>query len=316
MSVTTRPTAPAARAGRRRLRGRKWTRQLGDYAFVAPAAIFIGIFALYPIYYAITGSFHNVTLSTLLTGTETFVGFGNYRQIFSDPSFTSAVQITVVFVALTVVIQFVIAFGFALLFNMRFPLSRFLRATVLIPFVLPTIVTGTIFTWILQKQTGVFNYLLTSIGLIRSPIGWLSDTTAALISVIIASVWLSVPFYMSLLLAGLQAIPPTLYEAASVDGANAWQKFWRITLPQMRGPVLITLVLGIIFTSNAFDVIYIMTAGGPLSATTTLPIYAYKAAFETFNYGTAFATTTLIFLVLLLVGALYIWLTRHEAVGE
>jgi multiple sugar transport system permease protein len=304
------PFPGTSRALRRRLPRAAATAQ--NYAFIAPAVIFLGVFAAYPIYYAIDGSFKNITLQTLLSGETGYIGLRNYQTIFDDPNFLAAVKTTAAFVGLTVAAQFVVAFGFALLFNVRFLFSRFLRALVLISFVLPTVVTGTIFTWMLQRQTGVVNYLLQSVHLIGHPVAWLSSTQGAFISVVIATVWLSIPFYMSLLLAGLQGISPDQLEAASIDGAGAWKRFWRITLPQMKGPVLITLVLGVIYTSNAFDVIYIMTGGGPLNATTTMPVYAYKQAFETFNYGTAFATTTLLFGFLVLVGGAYIWLIRRQ----
>jgi len=291
---------------------RRLGRTLGPYLFLLPATLFLAVFLLYPICTMLLFSFEQVNIGTLLTGNIPFVGFDNYRTILSDATFRSSLGVSLLFTLACLVFQFCIGFLLALLFNRPLPLVGVMRGSVMIAWMLPIVVSGTIFKWMLQSDAGIINYALQSIGLIHSPIQWLSDPKVALWGVIIANIWIGIPFNMSLLLAGLQGISAALYEAAVVDGANGINRFFRITLPLMRSTSLTVLMLGFIYTLNVFDLIYVMTGGGPVNATEVMPLYAYRIAFGEFDLGSGSAVATLMFLLLLVVSALYLFLIRRE----
>lgn len=298
-----------------KMRGRSIKQRLATYSFIIPALLFLGIFTIYPIFTMATMSFEQVDLGGISTGITPFVGFQNYRQVLSDAVFQQSVVTSLIFTAASVVFQFTFGFLLALLFNQRFPLAKLLRGLVMMGWVMPIVVSSTIFKWMLQQDTGIVNFFLLSLHIVHQPVSWLTDPHIALISPIIANVWLGIPFYMALLLAGLQGISPTLYEAAHVDGSNAFQRFRYVTLPLMRAPSLIVLTLGIIYTLNVFDLIYILTNGGPANATNVLPIYAYLQAFSYFNLGSGAAVTMLMFTFLLVVSIGYVFLMRKEGVS-
>jgi len=292
----------------------RWVRALTPYSFIIPALLFLSIFLIYPMFTNLLYSVERVDVGGLLTGVTPFVGLQNYQHVLGDPQFRSSVIILLIFTANCVTFQFIIGFLLALLFKDRFPLSGPMRGVLMVPWLLPMVVSGTIFKWMLQLQNGLFNYILLSAHLIHQPIAWLDDPHIALAGPIIANIWIGIPFNMALLLAGLQSISPSLYEAASVDGANLWHQFWRITVPMMRSQILAVLVLGIILTSNVFDLIYIMTGGGPVNATTTVPIYAYQSSFVFYDLGNGAAATVLLFIVLVIIASIYIALLNREEV--
>lgn len=285
--------------------GRRSQRRLGAYAFVAPAALFLLTFAVYPVLRAVWDSFHEVTVTTLLKGTAPFVGFDNYLAVLHDPAFWNSAVVSIEFTLFSVAGQFLAGLGLALLVNQRFPGSRFTRGAAMIPYVIPLVVSGTVFRWMFQQDTGIVNHALQQLGVIQQPVPWLSSPSFALTAVIVANIWVTVPLFMALLLSGLQSIPEATYEAAALDGATGWKRLVHITLPQMKGSVMITLTLGIIFALSAFDVIYIMTKGGPLNATTVLPFYAYAQSFEYFDYARGSAVTVLLCIPLILLSVAY-----------
>src|SRR5579859_6733834 len=320
MIFTSSPKRDAAELAMRkaasdRMAGKQWWRirqRLVIYSFVLPAILFLATFAIYPILTTAIMSFEQVDLSSFISGITPFVGLQNYRQVLSDMVFQRGVSTSLIFTVASVTFQFLIGFLLALLFNQRFPLSRILRGLVMMGWVLPIVVNATIFKWMLQQDAGIINYALEALHLRASPVPWLTDPHVALLSPIIANIWLGMPFYMAMLLAGLQSIPPNLYDAAQVDGANAFQRVRYITIPLMRSPSLIVLMLGIIYTLNVFDLIYILTNGGPADATNVLPIYAYQQAFAYFNIGGGAAVTMLMFGFLLVLSIGYLFLIRRE----
>jgi multiple sugar transport system permease protein len=180
---------------------------------------------------------------------------------------------------------------------------------------LPTVVSGSVFRWMFDGDFGVLNYALRELSLIDKNRYWLLDPDTALAGTILANIWVGIPFNMVLLLAGLQNIPTTLYEAASVDGANAWQRFWSLTLPLMRPVSLSVLLLGIIYTFKVFDLIYVMTGGGPVDATTVLPIETYNLSFKFFRFGEGAAAATMLLVALIGVALAYLFWTRREEVA-
>jgi multiple sugar transport system permease protein len=312
-------SAPAERIGisgtsrpRSRWRGRRAARA-GDYLFVLPAVLFVGLVMLYPLAYNIDLSLRDVNVGNVVRGGAEFVGLENYREAFGDPALWHALGVSLVYTGGSLAIAFVIGFALALLFARAFPASGTLRAILLLAWVLPTVVTGTVWRWMLDGESGVVNEGLQQLGLLGKPLFWLSDPDAAMPGVIAGTVWVLAPFVMVLLMAGLQGISPTLYEAAQVDGANAWRRFLHITLPLMRPVTLTVLLLSFIFTFKTFDNVYVMTRGGPGDTTMILPIQAYDAAFRFFKFSEGAVSTTVLMLVSVLLAAVYFWLSRREA---
>lgn len=290
-------------------------RHLQRYAFVAPALLYIALTMLYPVYSNLRMSLHDVNVGTFLSGDQPFVGLDNYRNLLDDPVFRKAILLSLLFTGGSLLFQFSIGFALALFFNRPFPGNGILRALLLLAWMLPTVVTGSLFRWMLDGDYGVMNYALQSVGLIEQDRYWLIDQSTALIGTIIANIWVGVPFNMVLLLAGLQHIPTTLYEAASIDGAGPWQRFYSVTLPLMRPVALSVLLLGLIYTFKVFDLIYVMTGGGPVDATTVLPIYTYQLSFDFFRFGHGAAAATLLLLGLVGVAIVYLWASRREEVA-
>jgi multiple sugar transport system permease protein len=288
-----------------------WRRRLSPYLFLLPAVAFLLAFAVYPIVTTVIYSFRSVTVTGLLTGQLPFVGLANYREVLSDPDFRHSVQISLIFTIASVAFQFVIGFALAVLFNERFPGRGVLRGLVMVGWVLPLVVVGTTFKWMFQSGTGVINALLKAVDPSLA-VGWLEQPHSSLTAIILTNIWLGVPFDMAMLLAGLQSIPATVYEAARIDGASAVQRFRYMTLPLMRGPSLIVATLGIIYTMNVFEIILIMTGGGPGDSTTVVPYFAYLRVFKFFKVGQASAVTVLMLCFLALVSALYLRLLRRS----
>jgi multiple sugar transport system permease protein len=297
-----------------RSRAVRW-RKASLYLFLLPAIAYITATMLYPIAYNMRMSVEDVNIRTFLSGDAPFVGFDNYRTVIDDPAFRHAIGISLIFTAGSLLFQFTLGFALALFFNQPFPGNGALRALFLLGWLLPTVVSGSVFRWMLDGDFGVINYALSELSLINEPRHWLIDPDTALTGTILANIWVGIPFNMVLLLAGLQSISPTLYEAASVDGANAWQRFHSLTVPLMRPVSLSVLLLGIIYTFKVFDLIYVMTSGGPVDATTVLPIYAYQLTFEFFRFSQGAAAATLLLVGLIGVAIAYLWWSRREEVA-
>ena len=286
--------------------------QFSRYFFVAPALLYITLTMIYPVLSNLRMSFYDVNVSTFLSNTAPFIGLGNYRKVIGDPAFQHALSLSLLFTAGSLLFQFSIGFALALFFNRPFPGNGLLRALLLLGWMLPTVVSASIFRWMLDGSFGVLNFFLRGLGLLHDTRFWLTDPNTALLGTIAANIWVGVPFNMVLLLPGLQSISASLYEAASIDGASRWQSFRYVTLPLMRPVALSVLLLGIIYTFKVFDVVYVMTGGGPVDATTVLPIYVYNLSFSFFRFGEGAATAILLLLALTVVAIGYLWLSRQE----
>ena len=239
---------------------------------------------------------------TFLATNQPWVGFDNYRTIFNDSEFWHSVRLSLTFTAGSIFFQFTIGFALAMLFAKPFTGNNVLRSMMLLGWLMPTILSGSIFKWVLDGDYGILNYALTSLNIISSNKYWLIDSDTALWGTVLANVWVGIPFNMLLLLGGLQGISPTLYEAASTDGANGWQRFRTVTLPLMLPVSLSVLMLGLIYTFKVFDLVYIMTKGGPVNATTVLPIYTYQKTFQSFQFGVGAAAAVFVLLRLVATG--------------
>ncbi|MBA3869815.1 MAG: sugar ABC transporter permease [Anaerolineae bacterium] len=280
--------------------------------FVVPMLIFIILMVGYPIFVNIQMSFYDVNVQTFRSGNAPFVGLDNYLKLLHDPAFLKAVTLSFTFTTISIILQFTVGFALALFFKNPFPGNGVLRAMLLLAWLLPAVVVGNIFRWILDGDYGVLNYFLQSIGFLQTKTYWLLNPNTALLGTILANAWVGIPFNMMLLLAGLQNIPETLYEAASIDGADSTKHFRYITLPMMRPVALGILLLTFIYTFKVFDLIYIMTAGGPVDATTVLPIHIYRLTFSFFRFAQGAAAAVLLLLGLLCLAIGYSRLIQRE----
>ena len=243
---------------------------------------------------------------------QVFVGLENYRTLLSHPVFMQALRQTFIFTIACLIAQFSIGFVLALFFSQKFPLCGPIRGTIVIGFMMPMSVTGLIWANMFQTNTGIINHMLLSIGIIQAPLEWLISGDLALISVIIANVWVGIPFNMLLLTAGLTNISTEVYESASIDGANLFQRLFYITFPLLRPAIMAVLMLGFIYMFRIFDLIMIMTNGGPLFFTQVLSTYSYRLAFTEHNFSQGATGGVILFLCLMAVGCFYLWLIRKE----
>jgi multiple sugar transport system permease protein len=298
--------------GRRVRRGSIRTSQWAAWAFLAPVTVYLALFYAYPLYKNLDLSLRDYTVMSFVHGGAPFAGLGNYRTVFADPTFTPALLHTLAFTAASLAFQFAIGLALAVFFQQHFPLSATLRALFLVPWLLPLIVSASTWSWMLNSDSGVINYALHLLGI--APVDWLTSPHWSLISVTIANIWIGIPFNLVLLYSGLQAIPPGLYEAAALDGANPWQRFTRITFPMLRPVSAITLLLGLIYTLKVFDIIWIMTRGGPVDSSTTFATWSYRLGFGNLlpAFGPGAAVGNLLVLIALAFGLLYIR-AQHKA---
>ena len=268
------------------------TRRLG-FLLALPAIIYITIFLVVPLVYNIWLSISDANGSNLITGDYHPTGFANYKEMLASPGFWNGVKLSAIFTIASLALQFLVGYALALFFRKPFPGNGIIRALLLVAWILPAVVTGTIFRWMFDSDFGVINYFLTSMHLVDKPVMWLTGPTTAMVAVVVANLWVGMPFNMLLILSGLHTIDDGLYEAAEVDGAGPIRTFFSITEPLMRPVVFSLLLLGVINTYKVFDLIYTMTKGGPVEATTTLPIFTYLQTFKVFNFGNGAAASML-----------------------
>ena len=268
------------------------TRRLG-FLLALPAIIYITIFLVVPLVYNIWLSISDANGSNLITGDYHPTGFANYKEVLASPGFWNGVKLSAIFTVASLALQFLVGYALALFFRKPFPGNGIIRALLLVAWILPAVVTGTIFRWMFDSDFGVINYFLTSMHLVDKPVMWLTGPTTAMVAVVVANLWVGMPFNMLLILSGLHTIDDGLYEAAEVDGAGPIRTFFSITEPLMRPVVFSLLLLGVINTYKVFDLIYTMTKGGPVEATTTLPIFTYLQTFKVFDFGNGAAASML-----------------------
>ncbi len=275
--------------------------------FVLPAFLYMMVFVGYPIFYNFILSFQNVTVKNLRNGIKEVVGFQNYLQLFQqDNVLVASMWNTLIFTISCLVFQFVIGFALAIFFNKNFKFSKPVRGLLMMPWMIPITVTGLIFKFMFGTDVGIINYFLKSLGLIKENIDWLTSATTAMPAVIFANIWIGIPFNMILIATGLTTIPSELYESASIDGANKWHTFWKITMPLLKPTIESVLILGFIYTFKVYDLVYVMTSGGPVNATQVLSTYSYKLSFEMFKYSQGAAVANILFIILFFVGLLYL----------
>jgi multiple sugar transport system permease protein len=230
----------------------------------------------YPFIWSIVVSFRNQRIG----GGGAFVGLGNYFYLVKSPAFWRAISFTVIYVSSAIIFKLIFGFVMATALNQPLKGRAVFRALLFLPWALPTLTSVMAWRWMLGDIGGIFNFLLTQTGLIDRPIGWLGDPEWARLSVIIVNVWRGTPFFGISILAGLQGIDPNLYEAASIDGAGSWRKFWSVTIPSIRPVVLLVTLVSTIWTLGDFTIIWIMTRGGPANATHVFSTLSYITSFQ------------------------------------
>jgi multiple sugar transport system permease protein len=313
MSTST-ATAPApatavttARtAGPGRLR-----RRLAQWGFVAPAIVFMLLFFGYPLVRNVVMSFQHYTPKTFFTGEAPFNGTDNWANVFQDALFGKALWHTLVFTAGSLLGQFCVGLALAVFFNRRFPLSGALRSLILLPWLVPMVVSGIVWRRILDQDTGVLNSFLGTLGL-DGHTPWLTSPDLALLSVVLVNIWIGIPFNMVILYGGLQEIPKELYEAASLDGASAWRTFRSITLPMLKPVITVVLVLGFMSTVKILDLILALTDGGPADATQTLGTLTYQNSFVQLDFGAGAVVGNVLILISAVFAVFYLRANRTE----
>jgi ABC-type sugar transport system permease subunit len=247
------------------------------YLFLTPALAILLIFLIFPLFWNTYISLHDVSLTTILREWE-YIGGTNFINLFSDPNFYTSLKVTLIFVGGSVALQFGIGMLMSVLLQQQVRASGVLRAIFIIPWTISAVIAAFSFKFILDYNFGILNYLLNEIGL--QSVGWLSDPSIVIWSLVIANVWYGTPFTILFLTAGLLSINPTIYEAAVIDGATKIRSFIHITLPLLKPFIVINLILITMWSVNFFDIQLIMTGGGPLFASTTASLYMYRQAFE------------------------------------
>lgn len=283
---------------------KSWSnRSLLGYVFVAPLMLWLAATILYPLIVAVQLSVQDVRF----VGTEgNFVGLQNYERILNSPRFWNALGRSLMWVGLNAVVQTLLAFFTALVLKQRFPGRNIARTWIILSWIVPTVVVVIIWRWLLSASGGIINHLLVSSGIVGQPIGFFATSDTAFFSVVIINSWRWFPFIAVILLAALQRIPEELYEAAAVDGASALQRFFRITLPSLQ-PVLFVLgLIGTLLSFNVFDIIFLLTGGGPASATTTMPLLIYDTAFRGYRLSQAAAMSVVTGVILLVLALIFI----------
>jgi ABC-type sugar transport system permease subunit len=278
-------------------------------ALLLPAALVVFGVVLYPVVRTFIVSLFAV--DSPLAGSYPFVGLDNYTRVFSDSGFYRVLGHTMYFTLLSTFLELSLGIAVALLLNAPLKARWLWRSIVVLPWALPTIVNGALWRWIYNGQYGALNGLLSSLGISDTPHQWLGSPFLALNMVIVADVWKNTSIVVFFILAGLQTIPEDVYEAARMDGASAWRAFWRITLPLLAPSVAVVLILRTIEAFKVFDIIYVMTGGGPASGTQTVAFYTYLQAFsnQLFGYGAALAY--LIVLAVFAMAMVYLRLLRQ-----
>jgi ABC-type sugar transport system permease subunit len=276
--------------------------------FVLPSFIFVGVFTLYPIFESFRLSFYRMILTLPWLG-QKMVGWENYLDLWTDPVAIQAFRTTLIFVAVTIPLELLVGLGMALVMNEVFHGRGLLRAVVLIPWAVPTVVSSQMWRFIFNDRYGLVNFVLFG-GDASRYLAPLADPYLAMVAIMIAEVWKTAPFAGLILLAGLQAIPDDLYDAASIDGATSWQKFRHVTLPLIRPALLLALLFRTIDGLRVFDLVFVMTQGGPADATNVLSFYGYKKIFAEgmVGYGSAVAVT--VFLLSLTLSLVYLQILK------
>ena len=297
------------------------------YVLMTPALVLILVFIAYPFVLGIW-----MSLTDKLVGVPgNFIGLDNYRQLFASDIFWTAVWNTLFFTTVATIFKAALGMWLAVLLNRKFKFARVTRAAVLLPFIIPTVLSTLAWLWMFDATFSVFNWILRWLyqmeispfgivikenwGFFRGPI-WLGDGAWAMFSVILVNVWRGLPFFAISFLAGLQTIPPELYDAADIDGATGWKKFWHVTLPMVKPVAIVVVVFSIVITFADFQLVYILTRGGPNNETHLLATLAYQLGMGSGNLGQGAATALFMLPILAMVIVFQLWYLKREGMNK
>jgi multiple sugar transport system permease protein len=280
---------------------------------IAPTIILVLGVVAYPLIYSFIMSFGDVEFANIKD--YDFIGFSQYVKTFTDPEFINSVQVSAKFIFSTVLVKIVLGTLIAVMLKERFIGRSLSRALIIVPWATPFVVVGLMWKWMLHSKVGIINFLLARLGVIQEYIPFLSSRTFAMPFVVVADVWQGTPFFIIIILAGLQTIPDDLYEAAFMDGASGIGAFFSITLPLVRFPLFISAILGTIFAINSFDLFFVLTKGGPGNITTNATLFAWNNAFKFYHLSYASAISYVILLFAMLVTIAYVVLMRRREVA-
>jgi multiple sugar transport system permease protein len=311
-TVAMAPASVALRVPRARVRGT--LRRLFEKehvlaaALLAPTLLILLVFIAYP--FAL-GLWLAVT-DKVVGRPGNFVGLANFRVNWNDAIFLKAFQNTFIYTFIATILKLVLGMAAALLLNHHFKFKRIVRAGMLLPWIIPTVLSTLAWQWMFDATFSVFNWMLLNAGLISKRILWLGDGVLAMGCLIAVNVWRGMPFFAITLLAGLQTVNPDLHEAAEIDGANAWQRFWRVTLPLIKPIMLVVVLFSMIATFADFQLIYVLTRGGPYSSTHVFGTYAYEIAMRAAKLGQGASISLTLFPFLLMVIVFQLWYIRRS----
>jgi multiple sugar transport system permease protein len=274
---------------------------------VAYLLLFFG----YPVVKNALMGFQQYTTSTFYTGEAPWVGLANYAAVVRSAVFSRAAVNTLLFTVGSIAGQFTLGMAIAVYFCRKFPLGNVLRSLLLLPWLIPLIVSSALWRWILDMDNGALNRVLVGLHLVDAPPGWLTSTSLALIACILVNIWIGIPFNTTILFSGLQEIPEDIYEAASLDGATGWRAFRHITWPLLRPVVNVVLVLGVVYTLKVLDIILGLTGGGPANATQTIATQSYHLSFVEFDFGQGAALSNILIVISALFAFIYLRANRR-----
>jgi multiple sugar transport system permease protein len=311
-TIVAGPATPTVRISRLQGTDFRTIRTVG--LLLVPTMVTLATISLYPVFRGITLSLRNTTLSSQ---TDSFIGLQNFRTLLGGAQFWNAWRNTIEFTAVSTFVETALGLAMALVLYETFRGRGLVRASMLVPWAIPTVVTSKMFGWLFDGQNGIINYLLKATHLIQTNVNWYGSTQHALQTIVIADVWKTTPFMALLLLAGLQGISGSLSEAARVDGATPWQYFWRVRLPLLMPTLLIAALLRALDAFRIFDLPYVLTGGGPADSTETLSTLTYKHLFSglEFGFGSALAMAMFLTELVIAIGFGAFLLRRMRATG-
>ena len=284
-------------------------RQIVGMGFVTPTLGIIALILVNPVLQSILLSFQDGGFGDV---DNTFVGFAHYTALLATDRFWNSLLVTFVFTAISIPLELILGVALAVLMNESFPGKGFARLAVLFPWALPTALNALMWRWMYNADYGLFNGLAIKSGIIDQPINWLGSESIAMLSMVIVSVWKTSSFMALIILAGLQSIPRDLFEAGRMDGMSRWQEFRQITLPLLKGSILVALVIRSMDALRTFELPFNLTDGGPVTSTETLSLYAYKVIFEFVEFNAGAAIVVVQFLVIFALSLVYILTLRAK----
>ena len=292
----------------------KTKKKIAPYLYVMPVLILLLIMYGYPLIKSIIMSLQDYKLTS--SGSAPFNDFANFKKMFSDTDFLLLLKNSLIYVIISVVAQFVLGLILALCLKTKFRGRGIYQSIVFLPWAFSSFVVGLMFRWSFNGEYGVVNDILMKMGIIKENVAWLGTPGLSLAVVIIAMIWMGIPFFGIMILAALQSMPDDIYEAADIDGCGMFRKFFSLTLPYIKPTIIMTVLLRTIWIFNSFDLIVIITGGGPVNYSQTLPSYMYSKAFASYDFGLASAFGVLLIVILGIYAVLFLKLSNYDKAGD